>query len=156
MDNGTFYLNPYRKNFFTSIFRYQHYPQSFTGYSTFLFFLAFSESELDFFRLNTFLLAEELRIKVVTEAFKRDPTIPEGFQWEPLSYQSVDDSSDQSKIKNLSHLKQASKLSNYQNSSNKENVKKHRNIENDMTVTGKFDGMTVLSLATSGRNFVCT
>ncbi|CAK5036675.1 unnamed protein product [Meloidogyne enterolobii] len=61
------------------------------------------------YRLNSLLLADEFRSKVLEDALKFNSQTPDDFEWSPLQYVTLNDDLTQKSIKNLDQLRKMNK-----------------------------------------------
>ena len=60
-------------------------------------------------RLNSLLLADEFRSKVLEDALKINSQTPDDFEWSPLQYVTLNDDLTQKSIRNLDQLRKMNK-----------------------------------------------
>jgi hypothetical protein len=78
--------------------------------------LSFNEIFIKYnLRLNSLLLADEFRTKVLEDALKFEAQTPNDFEWSPLQYVTQNDDQTQKSIRNLDQLRKL-------NQKEKENV----------------------------------
>jgi hypothetical protein len=100
--------------------------------------------------LNALLLAEEFRVKVVSEALGiRDVSVAVDFEWEQLAYPTISSSTDQQQkiqIKSLSQLKEIIRAEDEETASDKKTNKKEIARRSDSSSVNGMDEYSQISV----------